>query len=153
MGAGQRMIPLHRLVVVALAALVFSGCEHVPEKSMRSGTRVDGPHGNLPLPAPDAVNSEPVYLTGNAPIFSTKLMLEGVRSGYAVMRFIVTKDGRAIRPKAVEYSHGQFAAGVAYVMPSWKFQPARRDGQPIDREVEMRFDFGEEMGRWRMKSR
>jgi hypothetical protein len=144
---------LRPVLTAALAALLLAGCEQVPQKNARSGTRVDGPIGPTPLPAADAVNSEPVYLTGDAPIFSTKLVLNGVHSGYAVMRFTVTKEGRAIRPKAVEYSHGQFAAGVAYVMPTWRFQPARRDGQPIDREVEMRFEFGEEMGRWRSKSR
>ncbi|MBI2512588.1 MAG: energy transducer TonB [Opitutae bacterium] len=152
-GAGQRMTSPKHLFIVATAALLLAGCEQVPEKTARSGTRFDGPHGKAPLPAPDALNSEPVYLTGEAPVFSTKLMLEGVRSGYAVMRFIVTKDGRAIRPKAIAYSHGQFAAGVAHVMPTWKFQPAHKDGHPVDREVEMRFDFGEEMGRWRSKSR
>lgn len=142
-----------RLTALVLFTALLGGCEQIPQTGTRSGQPLTGPHGQQPLPSPDAPNSEPVLLSGDSPIFSTKLWLNGIRSGYAVLRFVVTKDGRAVRPKAIEYSHSQFAAGVAHVMPTWRFQPARRDGQPVDREVEMRFDFGEEVGKARWKIR
>lgn len=83
----------------------------------------------------------PKFVSGTAPIYPTKVSDQNIRSGMAHLAFTITKTGRATNARVIEASHPQFAAGVAHVMPSWRFSPAKKGGMPVEVVVETKVNF------------
>jgi hypothetical protein len=73
----------------------------------------------------------PEFLMGQTPIFPAQLMFADIRSGSATLTFSITPEGCAVHPEVVAATHPQFAAGIAHVMPSWRFKPAVLKDQPV----------------------
>jgi TonB family protein len=52
-------------------------------------------------------------------------------SGDALVRFIVTADGRVVDVTAIRATHPSFGAAAAEAVSKWRYQPALKDGQPV----------------------
>ena len=87
-----------------------------------------------------AYDTPPKFLKGYAPFFPAR---ESKRRhwGYAVVEFGVTADGTTsdIRPIiATAYS---FAEEAIYAVQNWRFDPARKHGQPVIARMRLPFTF------------
>ena len=112
-------------LLLAVSALMLAACQSEPPRSaivpppptgILSSRQVDKP----PQPLRDLP----------PPRYPANLRRNNI-SGQAVVRFIVTHDGRVIDVTVIEATHPQFGDAAAAAVEKWKFAPAIKDGQPI----------------------
>lgn len=128
-----------------MATVALCSCTAVSERTPRAGDMLDGQTHPIPftIVAGD-YDTPPVFEGGRAPVFPPKLAFAGAQFGNATLRYRITVEGRATTPRVVTANHPQFAAGVAHVMPTWRFQPAKRNGVPVEVIAETSIKFGVE---------
>ncbi len=74
----------------------------------------------------------PVY-----PALDVKKPVEGT----AVVNFTVNKEGRIVDAVVKSADDPAFGKAVLAVLPQWEFNPATKDGQPINKKVGIPFEF------------
>ena len=73
--------------------------------------------------------SAPRRVSGNAPIYPVNSLLRG-RTGDALIEFTVTEAGETADFVVVRASSDSFAAHSIEALKTWRFEPAREEGQP-----------------------
>ena len=114
---------------LGIAALV--GCASSPP--------VDGYRSSMAM-APQEVSdahvkpnargvSAPRRVSCNAPIYPVNSLLRG-RTGDALIEFTVTESGETADFVVVRASSDSFAVHSIEALKTWRFEPARKEGQP-----------------------
>ncbi|MCW5549961.1 MAG: TonB family protein [Opitutaceae bacterium] len=75
-----------------------------------------------------------------APAYPQELEDTG-QSGQAVIEMTITADGRVGQTRVESADHPAFGRAALAVLEQWRFEPARRDGEPIARKVVLPFQF------------
>jgi TonB family protein len=75
------------------------------------------------------------------PRFPDALLARGIYEGEARVVLLVDADGRLADWLLTSYSHPYFAREATEALRQWRFEVARRDGQPIEVRTEMVFSF------------
>lgn len=123
--------------LILLTGALLSGCVATDRSLSFSGEHLTQKDEPIPVQViAGECDTPPKFLSGRAPIYPTPLHNQGIKTGRASVSFTVTKEGRVTDIRVIEASHPQFAAGMAHVMPSWRFEPAKRAGQPVEVTVQ-----------------
>ena len=91
----------------------------------------------LPRNSPEGVPAHLRYDEPPTPLLTTQavypydLAHQGIE-GSARVAFLVDKTGRVIQTRVLEADQTAFGESVAAMLESWKFTPAKRNGQPTD---------------------
>lgn len=104
-----------------------------------SNPQIDGYRSSMPM-APQEVSdahvkpnargvSAPRRISGSAPIYPVNSLLRG-RTGEALIEFTVTEAGETADFVVVRASSDSFAAHSIEALKTWRFEPARKEGQP-----------------------
>ena len=113
-------------LLLTVSALMLAACQSTPP---RPAIVPPPPTGILGISDVD----QPPRPIGNPPPppkYPAELRRNNI-SGQAVVRFIVTHDGRAIDITVMKATHPRFGDAAAAAVEKWKFAPAIKDGQPI----------------------
>jgi TonB family protein len=118
------------LACLAIGALV--GCaSNAPIDGYRAGT------GMPPQALSDAhvqPNTRgviaPRRIGGSAPIYPVNSLLRG-GTGEAMIEFTITEAGETANFVVVNASSDSFAAHSIAALKTWRFEPARKEGQPV----------------------
>lgn len=111
--------------------LLLAGCNTDPSSHI-SGSQIAGKDAIPVQVITGEYDTEPVFIRGQSPVWPIQLAHRDILNGTARLSFVITKEGRVKGPKVEEASHPQFAAGIAHVMPSWRFNPATKNGSPVE---------------------
>lgn len=87
-----------------------------------------------------AAVTPPIPVETPAPAYPQELEDTG-QSGQAVVEMTITAEGRVARPQVQEADHPAFGTAALAVLDQWRFEPARRDGEPISRRIALPFQF------------
>jgi len=128
-------------LLIALPLLVVAGCATAPITQAPPPPPV-GPAVQL---APGDQLPVPVVQTG--PIYPYELRRRGI-TGYAVIDFIIDRNGNVRDPVVIETTNDEFGRSAAACVSDWKFKPATKAGQPVNvhMKVPIRFDLGPPAG-------
>jgi TonB family protein len=103
----------------------------------------------LPLPRPKQE-------TGYMPAYPPALRAEGVTGG-AILELFVDAEGKLTRLTTLRASHPEFAAAATEAVQKWTFNPAQKDGQPVESRCRLAivFETEENMAelKWRVAPR
>jgi len=93
-----------------------------------------------------AANFESIQILpdNEAPVFPGTLVAQGITRGRAVVALSVGVDGRADDCLVLAYTNERLAKVAVDSLKSWRFIPARLDGQPVRAQTELSFDFSVE---------
>lgn len=87
-----------------------------------------------------AYDTPPNFVKGYAPFFpSSERKLR--HWGYALVEFKVTADGATSDVRVVAATAYSFADRAARAVQSWRFKPARKNGQPVPVRMRIPFTF------------
>ena len=75
-----------------------------------------------------------------APAYPQELEDTG-QSGQAVIEMTITAEGQVDQARVESADHPAFGHAALAVLEQWRFEPARRDGEPIARKVVLPFQF------------
>jgi len=75
-----------------------------------------------------------------APAYPLELEDTG-QSGQALIELTITEQGRVARPHVQAADHPAFGQAALAVLDQWRFEPARRDGEPVAQRVVLPFNF------------
>lgn len=87
-----------------------------------------------------AAVTQPRPVETPAPAYPQELEDTG-QSGQAVIALTITPEGRVAETRVQEADHPAFGRAALAVLDQWRFEPARRDGEPIAQRVELPFQF------------
>lgn len=87
-----------------------------------------------------AAVTQPRPVETPAPAYPQELEDTG-QSGQAVIALTITPGGRVAETRVQEADHPAFGRAALAVLDQWRFEPARRDGEPIAQRVELPFQF------------
>lgn len=82
----------------------------------------------------------PRLIEGQAPVYPFSAS-QANRPGFAKVSFTVGEDGRARDIKIIEASEPYFGGHTAYAIKSWRFEPARKNGQPVAVRIVQKYSF------------
>src|SRR5438270_660737 len=97
----------------------------------------------LPATVPPFAEFESAKIAaGNAmPTYPGVLKLNGITRGYAVIAVSIDAEGKVQDSLVLAYTQPQLAQASLAAVRSWKFLPARLDGQAVPVQTELRLDF------------
>ena len=83
----------------------------------------------------------PVPLVQTTPIYPFELRKAGI-SGYAVIGFVVDRDGNVRDAYVIKATHEAFGQMALACVSNWKFEPGRKAGRLVNvrMSVPIRFD-------------
>ncbi len=81
-------------------------------------------------------DTPPKFISGNAPSWPMSQWHSG-NSGFAVVAFTVGLDGKAHDIRVVQASYPYFGSHTIIAVRNWKFEPARKNGQPVPLKTEL----------------
>ncbi len=84
------------------------------------------------------LDPEPKPLERTAPAYPEKHL---GKPGKAEIEIIIDREGNAQLPRIVSSSAPEFGWAAATAISSWRFEPPRRDGKPVDARVRVPMDF------------
>jgi len=84
------------------------------------------------------LDPEPKPLDRPAPVYPEKHL---GKPGKAEIEIIIDRDGNAQLPRIVSSSAPEFGWAAATAISSWRFEPPRRNGEPVDARVRVPMDF------------
>jgi len=87
-----------------------------------------------------AAVTPPIPVETPAPAYPQELEDTG-QSGQAVIEMTITAEGRVGQTRVESADHPAFGRAALAVLEQWRFEPARRDGEPIARKVALPFQF------------
>jgi TonB family protein len=86
-------------------------------------------HGSETLPLEYQYDTPPQVLLTCAPVYPFDLLLKGIQ-GSATVGFIIDPLGHPRRVTVKKASNPEFGAAAQAMISAWKFEPARKAGQP-----------------------
>jgi TonB family protein len=89
----------------------------------------------------DVRDGLPTLIEHRAPHFPAELKAGGVKSGYAIIAFLVGSDGRVEDAVILEADRAEFGDAVLNAMQGWRF---KTDGSPLAHREVVRFQFSPE---------
>lgn len=133
-----------RIVLSAgLALVVLCGCATGTRQFQKAGGHVDleAYAAKTALLESDEWDVPPRLVSGKRPIYPISRLMAGA-SGNSVIVFTIGTDGRT-RDFEVEHTDDQWYANHAIAaLSEWVFEPARKDGQPVEARFRQSFEFG-----------
>jgi TonB family C-terminal domain len=125
-------------VHVAFCALLlfFAGCTSAPPSSSVASAPPPIDPAETPPPPADAFNlaevDQPPRTIGipAPPLYPATLRRDRI-SGHAVVRFVVTPEGRTRDIVVLKATHPEFGAAAAKAVSKWKYKPAMKDGRAV----------------------
>ncbi len=88
----------------------------------------------------DTRNSNPKPTRTFKPEYPEELRNDGI-TGKAVVKFTINKQGKVIDPEIVSATHEAFGTASMNAIRQWQFIPARKNGEPISKQVQLPFSF------------
>ena len=88
------------------------------------------PNSALEWPKSSQYDTPPKLVSGNYPVYPIS-HLRFNKSGVAVVAFTVGQDGRTYDIQVLEASYPYFGSHTVLAVRNWKFEPARKNGQPV----------------------
>ncbi len=85
-------------------------------------------------------DARPFVLKQKAVVYPVSLIVSGVK-GATKLEFSVSEEGKAVDIEAIEYDHELFARHAKISLASWKFKPAKHQGQYVSCRVVIDFDY------------
>ena len=100
------------------------------------------PPQQLPQDLQPGEEIPPRRLSGKAPIYPVKHMMDGIK-GEVVLIYTVLVDGTTTDFTVESATNDTFAAHAIHAVKQWKFVPAQLDGKPVESQVRqsLSFDF------------
>lgn len=92
-------------------------------------------------PAFAALESIKIASDNELPRFPSTLIAEGITMGHAIVAISISPEGKLDDLLVLGYSHERLARTATEALRSWRFVPAKLDGQPVGAQTELRFDF------------
>lgn len=111
-----------------LAVLLLAGCAGTREPTQRAD-RAMAP-GSVVGPASVQWDTPARLLSGKSPAYPIGQFVTG-KGGYAEVAFTVAPDGTTRDIKVVDADQPAFGNHLALAVKDWRFEPARKDGQPV----------------------
>ena len=84
----------------------------------------------LHWPKSPQYDTPPKLISGNAPKYQMSQSSAG-NSGFAIVAFTVRRDGRTSDVHVLQASYPYFGSHTVLGVRDWKFEPARKNGQPV----------------------
>lgn len=98
--------------------------------------------GSVPAFARDApANQSPRIIQTVEPQFPPALISRSIYSGEARVILMIDADGKLADWLLVSYSHPLIGREATEALRQWRFEPARRNHQPVDARIELTFSF------------
>ena len=88
----------------------------------------------------NAASTPPKPLKTKAPDYPALKVKEPI-AGTAVVQFTVGADGKVTKPSVKSADDEAFGKAVLAVLPAWRFEPATKDGEAVDKRVSIPFQF------------
>ena len=86
------------------------------------------------------LDTPPKFISGNAPVYPQSQWRSG-NSGFAVVAFTVGLDGRAHDIRVLRASYPYFGIHTIIAVMDWKFEIARKNGQPLPMKMQLDVSF------------
>jgi TonB family protein len=87
------------------------------------------PHASRKVPAEFRYDEAPKPILTGAPVYPFELARQGV-TGSALVSFAIDPEGNTHVVRLEKASRPEFGAATTAMIAAWKFEPARKDGQP-----------------------
>jgi len=87
-----------------------------------------------------AAKTPPRPLVTFAPEYPVEL-LDELLEGKVVVEMIISTEGRVKNPVIKSSDHDAFTRETLKVLDAWEFEPAKRDGVPVNQRVNLPFNF------------
>jgi len=118
-----------------------------PSIGLPKGTEAGDPLGLPQLGPSQFSDSEPRAIVRVDPAYPLQAAARGVE-GWVHVRYTVTTAGLVKDVVVVKSSHGMFERAAVEAALKWKYQPALREGKPIESQLDtkIRFQISEEQG-------
>jgi TonB family protein len=133
-------------IVLALLGCLATGCASSGAPYAGNSLREDefnarmATQGNEHYCAGGACDTAPRLVRGRVPEFPAVAVLER-RGGFASVAFVIAKDGSTRDVQVLRASEPVFGEVSRRAVVKWRFEPAMKDGQPVDLRVVQRFPF------------
>jgi protein TonB len=85
-------------------------------------------------------DTPPNLISGNAPVYPIAESRSGI-PGFAVVAFTIGRDGKTYDIHVVQASAPYFGSHTVLAVRDWKFEPARKNGQPVPVKVQITLPF------------
>lgn len=129
---------LPKSIAILLIAALASGCATAPRSASNLKSPVD-PTSFL-FSNEGQWDSPPKLVSGYNAIYPASLLMSGIQ-GDAVLKFTIGTDG-ATKDFAIEYAtDARFANHAILALKDWKFQPAVKNGMPVEARATRTFTF------------
>jgi periplasmic protein TonB len=112
-----------RFFVYAILLVLSQGGEVV------AGGAQPLPNSAFDWPKSSKYDTPPKLISGNYPVYPISHSRFG-RSGFAVVAFTIGRDGATHDIYVVRASYPYFGSHTVLAVRGWKFEPARKNGQP-----------------------
>lgn len=128
-----------RMVSLLAAALLVAGPTIASEgQRVRAGTALDAT-SHVPAQG-DAWDTAPRLVRGKSPVYPVTDVVAG-DSGASVVVFTVATDGSTKDAVIESADNERFAAHALVALRDWQFEPATRDGKPVEAVLRQRFEY------------
>jgi protein TonB len=106
------------------------------------GAAMDAPAAALVFALPD-LDQKPRPIFQAEPVYPFELRQKKIE-GTVYVQFIVDQDGRVVEPRIEKSTHSAFDKPALDAVRQWRFEPAVRDGRPVQAHlrVPIRFQKG-----------
>jgi TonB family protein len=98
------------------------------------------PNSALHWPKSSKYDTPPKLVSGNYPVYPIS-ELRFNKSGFAVVAFRVGPDGRMYDIHVLQASYPYFGSHTVLAVRDWKFEPARKNGQPVAATIKLVIPF------------
>jgi TonB family protein len=121
-------------LVLLVSALLAGACQSTPAQV----TIPPDPAGTIAASAAD----QPPAPAGRQkrPDYPFEMRRADI-SGMAMVRIVVTTEGKVINAVAVKATHPSFAVAAVAAVSQWRYQPALKNGQPVNAHLEVPVHF------------
>ncbi len=130
---------IFRSCVVAVLMAGVSGCASQSPPSTYAANTPISP-GQVVGSESDAYDTPPRLISGRAPIYPVTHVLKA-GGGQSTIEFTIAADGTTRDFLVVHSDHEYFANHSIIAVRQWRFEPAMKDGRPIDARVRKTFNY------------
>jgi TonB family protein len=113
---------------------------------------VESPSVSKPaIEAPPSASNSPVFRKGSGvspprPVFTpepkfTEVARKAKLSGVVTLGLVVDNAGRPVHVHILDPMGCGLDAEAVHIMETWRFEPAKKDGEPVAVEIEVEMDF------------
>jgi len=128
------------LALPIIAALFIFGCSGAGQKNnlFRANTKIDAERYDLPDRR--KWDTKPVLLKGKSPVYPIGRLLSG-KEGCSTISFSIGIDGKTRDFKIVNTDDEWFANHSIIAVRDWIYDPAKKDGAPVESRLSHKFCF------------